>query len=164
LASPRPAPCSPLFPYTTLFPSVVEHDEDAILTADYVVDIGPGAGVNGGRIVAEGAPEDIVHNPDSITGQYLSGSMGIPLPAERRRPTASRKLHLDGATGNNLKNVSVDLPLGLFVAITGVSGGGKSTLMIDTLYQAVARRLNGARVNPAPHNHLTGLEFLDKVI
>ncbi|HEV7278329.1 MAG TPA: excinuclease ABC subunit UvrA [Devosiaceae bacterium] len=143
---------------------VVEHDEDAILTADYVVDIGPGAGVNGGRIVAEGTPEDIVRNPDSITGQYLSGRMGIPLPAERRQPTPARKLHLDGATGNNLKNVSVDLPLGLFVAITGVSGGGKSTLMIDTLYQAVARRLNGARLNPAPHNHLTGLEFLDKVI
>ena len=143
---------------------VVEHDEDAIMTADYVVDIGPGAGVNGGRIVAEGTPEDIVRNSDSMTGQYLSGRMGIPLPAERRQPSSTRKLHLDGATGNNLKNVSVDLPLGLFVAITGVSGGGKSTLMIDTLYQAVARRLNGARLNPAPHNHLTGLEFLDKVI
>jgi excinuclease ABC subunit A len=143
---------------------VVEHDEDAILTADYVVDIGPGAGVHGGHIVAEGSPEDILRHPDSITGQYLSGRMGIPLPAERRQPSSTRKLHLDGATGNNLKNVSVDLPLGMFVAITGVSGGGKSTLMIDTLYQAVARRLNGARVNPAPHNHLTGLEFLDKVI
>jgi excinuclease ABC subunit A len=143
---------------------VVEHDEDAILTADYVVDIGPGAGVHGGHIVAEGTPDDIVRHPDSITGQYLSGRMGIPLPAVRRQPSATRKLHLDGATGNNLKNVSVDLPLGLFVAITGVSGGGKSTLMIDTLYQAVARRLNGARLNPAPHNHLTGLEFLDKVI
>jgi excinuclease ABC subunit A len=143
---------------------VVEHDEDAILTADYVVDIGPGAGVHGGHIVAEGTPEDIVRHPDSITGQYLSGRMAIPVPPMRRQPSATRKLHLDGATGNNLKNVSVDLPLGLFVAITGVSGGGKSTLMIDTLYQAVARRLNGARLNPAPHNHLTGLEFLDKVI
>ncbi|MHB1102600.1 MAG: excinuclease ABC subunit UvrA [Devosia sp.] len=143
---------------------VVEHDEDAILTADYVVDIGPGAGVHGGRIVAEGTPEDIYRHPDSITGQYLSGRLSIPLPAERRKPSRTRKLHLDGATGNNLKDVSVDVPLGLFVAVTGVSGGGKSTLMIDTLYQAIARRLNGARVNPAPHNHLTGLEFLDKVI
>ena len=143
---------------------VVEHDEDAILTADYVVDIGPGAGVHGGHIVAEGSPDDIYNHPDSITGQYLSGRLAIPIPAERRRPSKTRKLHLDGATGNNLKDVSVDVPLGMFVAITGVSGGGKSTLMIDTLYQAIARRLNGARVNPAPHNHLTGLEFLDKVI
>jgi excinuclease ABC subunit A len=143
---------------------VVEHDEDAILTADYVVDIGPGAGVNGGHVVAEGTPEDILQHPASLTGAYLSGRMGIDVPAERRQPNPARKLHLDGATGNNLKDVSVDVPLGLFVAITGVSGGGKSTLMIDTMYQAIARRLNGARVNPAPHNHLTGLELLDKVI
>ena len=143
---------------------VVEHDEDAILTADYVVDIGPGAGVHGGHVVAEGTPQDILDSPNSLTGAYLSGRMGIPVPAERRQPTKGRKLHLDGATGNNLKNVSVDVPLGLFVAVTGVSGGGKSTLMIDTLYQAIARRLNGARVQPAPHEHLTGLELLDKVI
>ncbi len=143
---------------------VVEHDEDAILTADYVVDIGPGAGVNGGRIIAEGTPEDILKSKASITGQYLSGKLQIPTPPERRKAVKSKKIHLDGATGNNLKNVSVDVPLGLFVAITGVSGGGKSTLMIDTMYQAMARRLNGARVNPAPHNHLTGLEFLDKII
>ncbi|MEQ1901664.1 MAG: excinuclease ABC subunit UvrA [Devosia sp.] len=143
---------------------VVEHDEDAILTADYVVDIGPGAGVHGGHIVAEGTPAEILKNPKSITGQYLSGKLSIPMPAERRKAQKGKKIHLDGATGNNLKNVSVDVPLGLFVAITGVSGGGKSTLMIDTLYQAMARRLNGARVNPAPHNHLTGLEFLDKII
>ena len=143
---------------------VVEHDEDAILTADYVVDIGPGAGVHGGHIVAEGTPEDILKNKDSITGQYLSGKLQIPTPVERRKAQKGKKIHLDGATGNNLKNVSVDVPLGLFVAITGVSGGGKSTLMIDTMYQAMARRLNGARVNPAPHDHLTGLEFLDKII
>ena len=143
---------------------VVEHDEDAILTADYVVDIGPGAGVHGGHVVAQGTPQDILDSPDSLTGAYLSGRMGIPLPPERRTPSKARKLHLDGATGNNLKNVSVDVPLGLFVAVTGVSGGGKSTLMIDTLYQAIARRLNGARVQPAPHDHLTGLELLDKVI
>lgn len=143
---------------------VVEHDEDAILTADYVLDIGPGAGVNGGHIVAEGSPEDILNHPDSLTGKYLSGRMGIPIPAERREGKKGKALSIKGATGNNLKNVSVDVPLGLFVAITGVSGGGKSTLMIDTMYQAIARRLNGARVVPAPHESLTGLEFLDKVI
>jgi excinuclease ABC, A subunit len=143
---------------------VVEHDEDAILTADYVVDIGPGAGVHGGHIVAEGSPQDIINHPDSLTGKYLSGRMGIAMPAERRQGKKGKVLSVKGATGNNLKNVSVDVPLGLFVAITGVSGGGKSTLMIDTMYQAIARRLNGARVVPAPHESLTGLEFLDKVI
>ena len=143
---------------------VVEHDEDAILTADYVLDIGPGAGVNGGNIVAEGTPQDILNHPDSLTGKYLSGRMGIQVPAERREGKKGKALSIKGATGNNLKNVSVDVPLGLFVAITGVSGGGKSTLMIDTMYQAIARRLNGARVVPAPHESLTGLEFLDKVI
>jgi len=143
---------------------VVEHDEDAILTADHVLDIGPGAGVHGGHIVAQGTPDDIIKHPDSLTGQYLSGRMGIKIPAERRKPNKARKLSLKGATGNNLKNVSVDIPLGMFVAITGVSGGGKSTLIIDTMYQAIARRLNGARVHPAPHESLTGLELLDKVI
>jgi excinuclease ABC subunit A len=143
---------------------VVEHDEDAILTADYVLDIGPGAGVNGGHIVAEGTPQDILDHPDSLTGKYLSGRMGIQVPPERRTGKKGKALSIKGATGNNLKNVSVDIPLGLFVAITGVSGGGKSTLMIDTMYQAIARRLNGARVVPAPHTALTGLEFLDKVI
>jgi len=143
---------------------VVEHDEDAILTADHVVDIGPGAGVHGGKVIAEGSPQDILNHPDSLTGQYLSGRKSISVPAERRTPSDTRKLSLKGATGNNLKNVDVDVPLGMFVAITGVSGGGKSTLMIDTMYQAIARRLNGARLNPAPHESLTGLEFLDKVI
>nr|WP_314260151.1 excinuclease ABC subunit UvrA [uncultured Devosia sp.] len=143
---------------------VVEHDEDAIMTADYVVDIGPGAGVHGGHIVAEGTPQDVLNHKDSLTGQYLSGRMGIAMPAERREGKKGKTLSVKGATGNNLKNVSVDVPLGMFVAITGVSGGGKSTLMIDTMYQAIARRLNGARVVPAPHDSLTGLEFLDKVI
>jgi excinuclease ABC subunit A len=143
---------------------VVEHDEDAVLAADYVVDMGPGAGSNGGQIMAEGTPQDIMANPRSITGKYLTGELEIPTPLERRKPMKSKQLHIDGARGNNLKDVSVDVPLGLFVAITGVSGGGKSTLMIDTMYQAIARRLNGARVTPAPHNHLTGLEHLDKVI
>jgi excinuclease ABC subunit A len=143
---------------------VVEHDEDAILTADYVVDIGPGAGVHGGHIVAEGTPEQILAHEDSLTGKYLSGRMGIAIPAERREGKAGKALSVRGATGNNLKNVDVDVPLGMFVAITGVSGGGKSTLMIDTMYTAIARRLNGARVMPAPHKSLTGLEHLDKVI
>ncbi|WP_404404138.1 excinuclease ABC subunit UvrA [Pelagibacterium halotolerans] len=143
---------------------VVEHDEDAILTADHVLDIGPGAGVHGGHIVAQGTPDDIMETPDSLTGQYLSGRRAIAVPSERRKPKKGRKLSLTGATGNNLKDVSVDIPLGMFVTVTGVSGGGKSTLTIDTLYQAVARRLNGARVHPAPHESLTGLEFLDKVI
>ena len=143
---------------------VVEHDEDAILTADHVVDIGPGAGVHGGHIVAEGTPADILAHPDSLTGKYLSGRLSIPMPAERRAPNDARKISVRGATGNNLKNVSVDIPLGLFVSITGVSGSGKSTLTIDTLYQAIARRLNGARTNPAPHESVSGLEFLDKVI
>ncbi|MDF2799104.1 MAG: excinuclease subunit [Devosia sp.] len=143
---------------------VVEHDEDAILTADYVVDIGPGAGVHGGHIVAEGTPEQVLAHEDSLTGKYLSGRMGIPIPAERREGKAGKFLSVRGATGNNLKNVDVDVPLGMFVAITGVSGGGKSTLMIDTMYTAIARRLNGARVMPAPHKSLTGLEHLDKVI
>jgi len=143
---------------------VVEHDEDAILSADYVVDIGPGAGIHGGEIVAKGKPEEIIANPASITGKYLAGKLSIPIPAQRRKPAKSRKLGLSGARGNNLKNISVDIPLGLFIAITGVSGGGKSTLIIDTLYAAIARRLNGARLNPAPHDQLGGLEFLDKVI
>ncbi|MCD7060949.1 excinuclease ABC subunit UvrA [Pelagibacterium xiamenense] len=143
---------------------VVEHDEDAILTADHVLDIGPGAGVHGGHIVAQGTPDDVMETPDSLTGQYLSGRRAIAVPSERRKAKKGRKLSLTGATGNNLKNVSVDIPLGMFVAVTGVSGGGKSTLTIDTLYQAVARRLNGARVHPAPHDSLIGLEFLDKVI
>jgi len=143
---------------------VVEHDEDAVLSADYVVDIGPGAGIHGGEIVAQGSPKDILNSPHSLTGKYLSNRLSIKAPPERRAQSKTRKISLIGATGNNLKNISVDIPLGNFVAITGVSGGGKSTLMIDTLYRAIARRLNGARLNPAPHEKLLGLEFLDKVI
>ncbi|MDQ3559387.1 MAG: excinuclease ABC subunit UvrA [Pseudomonadota bacterium] len=143
---------------------VVEHDEDAILAADYVVDVGPGAGVHGGRIVAEGTPEAILAAPASLTGQYLSGALSIAAPETRRELSKTRRLAVSGATGNNLKNVSASIPLGTFTCVTGVSGGGKSTLLIDTIYKAVAKRLNGAREHPAPHAALTGLEFLDKVI
>ena len=143
---------------------VVEHDEDAILTADWVVDVGPGAGIHGGEIVAQGTPADILADKASLTGQYLTGAKSVALPRARRKAQAGRKLKIVGARGNNLKNVSAELPLGLFTCITGVSGGGKSTLIIDTLYKAVARRLSGALEHPAPHDRLEGLEHLDKVI
>ncbi|MEZ5924925.1 MAG: excinuclease ABC subunit UvrA [Hyphomicrobiaceae bacterium] len=143
---------------------VVEHDEDAILTADYVVDIGPGAGVHGGQVVAEGTPDDIMQNPASLTGRYLSGMLQIPMPKARRKPEKRRQLRVVGATGNNLKSVTAEIPLGLLTCITGVSGGGKSTLLIDTLYKAAARKLNGARINPAPFERIEGLEHLDKII
>ena len=142
---------------------VVEHDEDAIRSADYVVDVGPGAGVHGGVIVAQGTPADVMANPHSLTGQYLTGAREIAVP-ERRPRNAQRVLRLVGARGNNLKNVTVEIPLGLFTCVTGVSGGGKSTLLVDTLYKALARRLNGASEAPAPFDRLEGLEHLDKVI
>lgn len=143
---------------------VVEHDEDAILQADWVVDVGPGAGIHGGKIVAEGQPKDILDHPKSLTGKYLKGEMGVPTPPQRRKPQKGRMLKLIGARGNNLKNVTAEIPLGTFTCITGVSGGGKSTLIIDTLYRAVARRLNGAFEQPAPFDRIEGLEHLDKVI
>ncbi len=143
---------------------VVEHDEDAILTADYVVDVGPGAGIHGGRIVAQGTPQQILDNPDSLTGKYLTGEMSVAVPVRRRKAQKGRSLKIVGARGNNLKDVSVEIPLGLFTCITGVSGGGKSTLVIDTLYKAVARKLNGAIDHPAPHDRIEGIEHLDKVI
>jgi excinuclease ABC subunit A len=142
---------------------VVEHDEDAIRTADHVLDIGPGAGVHGGKIIAQGTPDDIMNHPDSMTGQYLTGVRWIEIP-ERRPINPRRTLKVINARGNNLKNVTAEIPLGLFTAVTGVSGGGKSTLLVDTLYKAVARRLNGASEGPAPHDRLEGLEHLDKVI
>ncbi|HWY83956.1 MAG TPA: excinuclease ABC subunit UvrA [Roseiarcus sp.] len=142
---------------------VVEHDEDAIRTADYVVDVGLGAGVHGGNIVAQGLPADIMANPNSLTGQYLSGAREIAVP-ERRPKNPQRVLRLAGARGNNLKNVTAEIPLGLFTCVTGVSGGGKSTLLIDTLYKALARRLNGASEAPARFDRIEGLEHLDKVI
>jgi excinuclease ABC subunit A len=143
---------------------VVEHDEDAILHADYVFDIGPGAGIHGGKIVAEGTPEEILANPKSLTGKYLTGEMSVKVPGKRRKRDPKRMLKVVGAKGNNLKDVTAEIPLGTFTCITGVSGGGKSTLVIDTLYKAVARKLNNALEHPAPFDRIEGLEHLDKVI
>jgi excinuclease ABC subunit A len=142
---------------------VVEHDEDAIETADYVVDVGPAAGVNGGRIVAQGTPQQIMKNPNSLTGKYLNGELFVPIP-ERRPPNHRRTIKVVNARGNNLKNVTAEIPLGLFTCVTGVSGGGKSTLLIDTLYKAIARKLNNASDAPAPHDRIEGLEHIDKII
>ena len=143
---------------------VVEHDEDAILAADHVVDVGPGAGIHGGKIVSSGTPAQIMADPNSLTGDYLTGRKSVDVPRTRRKPDPARKLKVVGARGNNLKNITAEIPLGLFTCITGVSGGGKSTLTVDTLYKAVARKLNGALEHPAPHDRLEGLEHLDKVI
>src|SRR5215216_2610531 len=142
---------------------VVEHDEEAILTADHVIDIGPAAGIHGGEIIAEGTPDDIMANPRSLTGQYLTGVLMIPVP-ERRSPNTLRMLKVVNARGNNLKNITAEIPLGLFTCVTGVSGGGKSTLLVDTLYRAVARRLHGSSEAPAPHDTIEGLEHIDKII
>jgi excinuclease ABC subunit A len=142
---------------------VVEHDEDAIRTADEVIDVGPGAGIHGGHIVAQGTVDDIIAAPSSLTGKYLSGELIVPVPG--RRPVNPRRmLRVTGARGNNLKSITAEIPLGLLTCITGVSGGGKSTLLVDTLYKAVARRLNNANEAPAPFDKLEGLEHLDKVI
>ncbi|MEP1588065.1 MAG: excinuclease ABC subunit UvrA [Tateyamaria sp.] len=144
---------------------VVEHDEEAIREADYVFDIGPGAGVHGGQVVAHGTPEQVASNPESVTGQYLTGVREIEIPTKRRKgKKGAKKLTVVKATGNNLRNVTVDFPLGKFVCVTGVSGGGKSTLTIETLFKTASMRLNGARQTPAPCETIKGLEHLDKVI
>jgi excinuclease ABC subunit A len=143
---------------------VVEHDEGAINTSDYVIDMGPGAGEHGGHIVAQGVPADILASTDSLTGQYLSGKRSIAIPALRHKPDPKRMLRIVGATGNNLKSLTLDLPVGLFVCVTGVSGSGKSTLINDTLYHAVARHLYGSNAEAAPHEEIHGLEHFDKVI
>ncbi|PHP65036.1 excinuclease ABC subunit A [Zhengella mangrovi] len=143
---------------------VVEHDEDAILAADYVVDIGPAAGIHGGKVIASGTPADIMAHPESLTGKYLSGAMGIAVPAERRKPSKTKRIRVVDARGNNLKGVTADIPLGTFTCVTGVSGGGKSTFLIETLFRAASRRIMGARENPAPHDRIEGLEHIDKVI
>ena len=143
---------------------VVEHDEEAIKGADHVVDMGPGAGVHGGYVVAEGTPAEIMANPQSLTGQYLTRMREIPIPETRRPASGARRLRLKGARENNLRDVTADIPLGTLCCITGVSGSGKSTLIIETLYQALARRLHGARTQPGEHDEIEGMEYLDKVI
>jgi excinuclease ABC subunit A len=143
---------------------VVEHDEDAIRAADHLIDMGPGAGVHGGEIVAEGEPLAVMQSKKSLTAQYLTGAKRIPVPHHRRSGHKGQFLEVIGATGNNLKNVDAKIPLGTFTCITGVSGGGKSTLIIDTLYKSLARRLMKAHEHPAPHQAIKGIEFLDKVI
>ena len=143
---------------------VVEHDQDAILLADHVVDMGPGAGEHGGRVVAEGTPAAIQANPASLTGQYLCGQRAIAIPAKRTPPDPERILTIHGAAGNNLKQIDLDLPVGLLTCVTGVSGSGKSTLINDTLYRAVARHLYGSLTDPAAYREIDGLGFFDKVI
>ena len=143
---------------------VVEHDEEAILTADHVIDMGPAAGVHGGHIVAQGTPQEVVDNPASLTGQYLKGIREIAIPDKRRKADKKKTVKVIGAAGNNLKFVTGEIPVGLFTCITGVSGGGKSTFTIETLYKAAARRLNNASEVPAPYERIEGLEHFDKVI
>ncbi len=143
---------------------VVEHDEEAILLADYVVDMGPGAGVHGGHVVAAATPEEVMNYPDSLTGQYLSGKLEIAVPKKRRAPKKDRFIRVENATGNNLQDVSVKFPLGVMTCVTGVSGGGKSTLVLETLWKSLARNLHKAREIPAPHKAIYGAEFLDKVV
>ena len=143
---------------------VVEHDEEAIREADHLVDMGPAAGANGGRVIASGKPEDVLRVPESVTGQYLTGFRQIAVPRQRRAGHRGQRIRVRGARGNNLKDVSVDIPLGTLACVTGVSGGGKSTLVIETLYKALARRLMGTRDHPAPHDGIDGVEHLDKII
>lgn len=151
---------------------VVEHDEDAIRIADYLIDMGPGAGVHGGTVIAEGTPDEVMKNKNSLTAQYLSGAKSIPVPVKRRagKTINSRKgeitqyLEVLGARENNLKNVHAKFPIGTFTCVTGVSGSGKSTLVLDTFYNAVAKRLMKARTSPGAHDEIKGLEYIDKVI
>ena len=143
---------------------MVEHDEEAIRMADHVVDMGPGAGVHGGRVVAQGTADQIASTETSLTGQYLSGTRRIEIPARRHPVDEQCLLHLQGARGNNLKGVDLTIPIGLFTCITGVSGSGKSTLVNDTLYPLAANRLNGANLKPAPFDDISGLDLLDKVV
>jgi excinuclease ABC subunit A len=143
---------------------VVEHDEEAIRAADHIVDLGPGAGVHGGRIMAQGSAAEISANPDSLTGRYLAGELHIAIPLRRVPAESARALRVLGAAGHNLKGLDVTIPVGTFCCVTGVSGSGKSTLINDTLYPAAARRLNGANAAAAPHRAVEGLEHFDKVV
>lgn len=143
---------------------VVEHDEDAIRSADYLIDMGPRAGVHGGTVVAEGTPDEVMGNPKSLTGQYLTGMEQIPLPTKRRKGRKGQSIKIKGASINNLQNVDAEIPLGTFTCVTGVSGGGKSSLVIETLYKALAKKLHGARLHPGEHKKLEGVEFIDKIV
>ncbi len=142
---------------------VVEHDEDTMRHADHLIDIGPGAGIHGGHVVAEGTAQQVMQNKKSLTGQYLSGAKFIPVP-EQRRISTKKKITITGARANNLKNVKAEIPLGTFTCVTGVSGGGKSSLVIETLYKAINRRLHGSRDLPGAHDSISGLEYIDKII
>jgi len=143
---------------------VVEHDEEAIRSADYLIDMGPAAGIHGGHVVAEGKPETVMANPESITGQYLTGIRQIAMPAKRRPGHKDQRIRVVNAHANNLQNVTVDVPLGTFTCITGVSGGGKSTLIIETLYKALTKQLNGTREHPGAHERIEGVELIDKIV
>jgi excinuclease ABC subunit A len=143
---------------------VVEHDEEAIRSADYLIDMGPAAGIHGGHVVAEGKPEIVMANPESITGQYLTGMRQIAVPPKRRPGHKGQKISVVNARANNLQNVTVDLPLGTFTCVTGVSGGGKSTLIVETLYKALTKQLNGTREHPAIHDRIEGVELIDKIV
>ena len=143
---------------------VVEHDEEAIRTADYVIDMGPAAGVHGGEIVAQGTPDDIMTSRKSLTGQYLTGAKSVPVPKQRRKRQPNKTVRVVGAKANNLRDITVEFPLGIFTCVTGVSGGGKSTLTIETLYKAMSRKLNGSREIPGLHDRIEGLEWLDKIV
>ncbi|CAL9914339.1 excision nuclease subunit A [Candidatus Liberibacter solanacearum] len=143
---------------------VVEHDEETMLAADHIVDIGPDAGVNGGKIVAEGSPSQIIAHPTSLTGKYMSGEMKIKIPQKRRQHNPNKMIHVINARSNNLKNITASIPIGLFTAITGISGGGKSTFLISTLYKAAARLIMGAKYNPGIYDRIDGLEYIDKVV
>ena len=143
---------------------VVEHDEEAIRSADHLIDLGPGAGVHGGEVVAAGKPQAVIRSRKSLTAQYLRGDRMIEVPADRRPIQADRRIRIEGASANNLDSVSAEIPLGAFVCVTGVSGSGKSTLIIETLYKAIARRIHGARAHPGAHDRIEGLEFIDKIV
>ncbi|USG59864.1 excinuclease ABC subunit UvrA [Sneathiella marina] len=143
---------------------VVEHDEEAIMTADHVIDMGPRAGSHGGKLIAQGTPKEVMEADGSVTGKYLSGELEVPLPAVRRKIQESRQLKIIGARHNNLKRVNVNIPLGTFTCVTGVSGGGKSSLIIETLYKAIAKKLNNNRNHPGPHDRIEGIEWLDKIV
>ena len=143
---------------------VVEHDEDTMLASDYIIDIGPGAGVHGGQVVSQGTPQEVMSDENSMTGAYLSGRKFIPVPKERRKPSADKWLKVVGAKENNLKNVTVKFPLGVFTAVTGVSGSGKSTLVNEILKKSLAMHLNGAKTKPGAHKAIEGLELLDKIV